>query len=49
MTLAWLGIDQVLVVLFAFALPVVFLFAVRNVLRHQEQREQQQPPVTKEH
>ncbi|MCX8156341.1 MAG: hypothetical protein N3J91_07840 [Verrucomicrobiae bacterium] len=36
MILAWLGIDLILIVLFAFALPAAFLYVIRRWLQNSE-------------
>lgn len=45
MMLAWLGWDQIAIVIFAFALPALFLYIIRNALRRQEERERRNPPA----
>lgn len=42
MTFAWLSIDLVLIVLFAFSLPIAFLFVVRRWLKGTEDEEEAQ-------
>ena len=37
MTLAWLSMDLVLIVLFAFSLPAAFLYVIRRWLQNSEQ------------
>ncbi len=47
MTLAWLSIDLVLIVLFAFSLPAAFLYVIRRWLENSEQEEaspESEPP-----
>jgi hypothetical protein len=44
MMLAWLSLDLVLIVLFAFSLPAAFLYVIRRWLQNSEQAE-----VSREH
>lgn len=39
MTFAWLTLDLVLIVLFAFSLPATFLYVIRRWLQQSEQAE----------
>ncbi|WCJ58417.1 hypothetical protein NXS98_11865 [Fontisphaera persica] len=39
MTLAWLSLDLVVIVLFAFSLPAVFLYVIRRWLENSERAE----------
>jgi hypothetical protein len=47
MIFAWLSLDLVLVVLFAAALPITFLFLIRRWLGKAESGQDQNPPPGK--